>query len=219
MNGRSSRRRRDKARADRDGTGFVALPHVVLDCPAWASLSWPGRGLLIELARQLRPGMNGRLLATTKVLEPRGFNSHETVGRALAELENAGFIYRTCQGGRPARASLYAVTWYALDAPAELFDHDARRLFRRGAYLRREEIENATLIPITGAYKAPADPIIGAVVPGKRALSPDDRGSRGRFLRPVAPTTGEPLEKPSAARERIEVAPGLLVTGAHAQER
>ena len=38
--------------------GFVALPWVVLDCPAWQRLGHPARSLLLELARQLRPGSN-----------------------------------------------------------------------------------------------------------------------------------------------------------------
>jgi hypothetical protein len=200
MNGRNAQRRRERAKADRDGTGFVALPHVVIDAPAWAKLSWPARSLLIELARQCLPNMNGRLLATTKLLEPRGFNSHETVGRALAELERAGFIYKTCQGGRPARASRYAVTWRSLDAPRELFDHDACRTFQRGAYLQTPPRENAALIPMSGAAKASGGPIIGAAVSAKGTACPDDRVSTGRFTGAAAPTIGEHLEKPSAAQ-------------------
>lgn len=200
MNGRGARRRRDRTKVDRDGTGFIALPHVVVDSPAWAKLTWPARSLLVELARQYRPNMNGRLLATTKILEPRGFNSHQTVSRALAELESAGFIYKTCQGGRPARASLYAVTWHALDAPRDLYDHDAHRIFPRGAYRQTPSSENAALIPTSGAEKVSADPIIGSAAYEKPNPCPDDRVSKGHFTRATAPTIGEHLEKPSVAQ-------------------
>jgi hypothetical protein len=200
MNGRGARRRRDRTKADRDGTGFIALPHVVVDSPAWAKLTWPARGLLIELARQYRPGRNGQLLATTKVLGPRGFNSNETITRMLAELEQVGFIYRTCRGGRPARASLYALTWHALDAPRELFDHDPTRLFRRGAYLRQPQSENAALIPTIGSANAHVAPMVGARSGPSTAPCTDGRFSGALFLASAAPIIGDPLEKPSVAQ-------------------
>ena len=192
MNGRGNTKRR-KASADRDGSSFIALPHVVVDCAAYRELSWPARALLLELARQVRPGMNGRLLATSRELGPRGFKSHDTIGRALSELQRAGFVYNTCRGGRPARASLYALTWLGLDAPPDLFDHDARRLFTRGAY-RQPATENAPLIPIGGAVKADAAPVGGAVVPESAHPCPDRRGSTEHLSDAAAPIGGEHLD-------------------------
>ena len=200
MHGRGSQRRRDKKKVDRDGDRFLALPHVVLDSPAFNALSWPARSLLLELARQYLPGMNGRLLATTKVLAPRGFNSHDTVSRALTELERAGFIYRTCLGGRPARASLWAVTWLALDAPPHLFDHDARRLFPRGAYRRQSTGENEAIIPTIGAIKTHAAPMVGATTAASSDPCPDGRGSAQQSSTLTAPMAGEHIEKPSVAQ-------------------
>ena len=57
----SKSRAKKGADSGRDGGGFVALPWVVLDSAAYAGLSHPARGLLLELCRQLRSDNNGRL--------------------------------------------------------------------------------------------------------------------------------------------------------------
>lgn len=91
----SSRSKRD---AGRDGGGFVALPWSVLDCPAYARLSHPARGLLFEFARQFIRDNNGRLLASYAHLAPRGWTSKDVITRAKSELLDAGFIFETAKG-------------------------------------------------------------------------------------------------------------------------
>lgn len=48
------------------------------------------------------------------ILKPKGWTSPETVNYALQELRHYGLIVQTRQGGLHA-ASLYAVTWHAID--------------------------------------------------------------------------------------------------------
>ena len=99
----------------RDQGGFIALPWSVLDCPAYARLSHPARGLLLELARQFVRDNNGRLLASRAYLFERGWKSADTITNAKRELLAAGFIHETVMGHRPNKASWYAVTWRSLD--------------------------------------------------------------------------------------------------------
>lgn len=112
---------KDKARkahqkgSSRDGGGFVALPWSVLDCPAYRALSHPAKSLLIEFSRQYVRDNNGRLLASTKYLKNRGWNSADVIHRAKLELVQAGLIYETVKGHRPNKASWYAITWQNLD--------------------------------------------------------------------------------------------------------
>src|SRR6185436_19107933 len=106
-----SRKRRD---ASRDPGGFVALPYSVLDSVAYKSLSVHAKALLFEVARQYHGGDNGRMLLSRAYLKPRGWKSHDMIGKAKRELLEAGFIFETVQGCRPNKAGWYACTWRAL---------------------------------------------------------------------------------------------------------
>lgn len=143
------RSQRKKGDAGRDGGGFVALPWSVLDCPAYARLSHPARGLLMELARQFVRDNNGRLLASYAYLEPRGWASKDVITRAKRELLEAGFIFETARGQRPNKASWYAVTWYALDK-LDGYDAGVSAAFQRGAYRGNGQQQNASLSPSGG---------------------------------------------------------------------
>lgn len=127
-----SRKKRGE-RIDVDGKAFVPLPIAVLNSPAFTSLNFSAKAMLIELVRQLSPGNNGFLRASQNMLKPRGWNSQDTITRALKQLEAAELVFKTHQGGRPNRASLYAVTWISL-YPSPKFDPGAHRAFRRGAW-------------------------------------------------------------------------------------
>ncbi len=114
--------KRGKGGSGLDAGGFVALPWVVLDSEAYMGLSHAARSLLLELARQLRPDNNGRLLASMNHLRPRGWTSCDTVHRAKNELVQSGLVLEVVKGARPNRASQYAVAWVPV-APAEAI-HD-----------------------------------------------------------------------------------------------
>lgn len=120
---------KDKARrganktSGRDAGSFVALPWSVLDCAAYRALSHPARSLLIEIARQYVKDNNGRLLASSRYLKLRGWNSTDVIQRAKKDLIEGGFIYETVKGHRPNKASWYAITWQNLDKD---YRYDAR---------------------------------------------------------------------------------------------
>lgn len=126
-----SKKRREKI--DVDGGSFIPFPTAVLSSSAFINLPFSAKVMLIELVRQISLANNGFLRASLNMLKPRGWNSQDTVTRALKQLEAAELIFKTHQGGRPNRASLYAVTWTSL-YPSPKFDPGAHRAFRRGAW-------------------------------------------------------------------------------------
>ncbi len=128
-------------RTDRDGSRFLALPHTVLDSPAFMRLSAPAVRLLIDIARQYSGANNGQFVACMSYLSKRGWTSNDTITRARRELETAGFLIQTRIGCRPNRAAWFAVTWLSFDwTPAMDI---ARTGFERGLYCK-----NVSLPPL-----------------------------------------------------------------------
>jgi len=123
----------------RDAGGFVALPWQVIDSPAYQGLSAYGKALLIDIARQYNLSNNGALRCGRAYMQPRGWNSMDTLTKAKRELLDAGLIHETVKGARPNKASWYAVTWCALDKLDGL-DAGAAAAFERGAYHRKKPI-------------------------------------------------------------------------------
>lgn len=119
---------------NRDGGTFVALPHTVLESPALTALSPHGHKLLIDLMAQYRGNNNGDLCAAWKLMQPRGWRSEATLNKAKKELIRVGLIVETRKGARPNKATLYALTWFALDYCNGKLDI-AEKGFNRRAYL------------------------------------------------------------------------------------
>lgn len=195
MSVNSSRSKRD---AGRDSGGFVALPWSVLDCAAYARLSHPARGLLMEFARQFVRDNNGRLLASGAYLAKRGWTSVDVITRAKRELLEAEFIFETVKGQRPNKASWYAVTWRALDkCPG--YDFGVTVAFERGAYLRNSPLKITPLTPPRGVERPPIAPSGGV---GKTAATPPDGAIRAILDHLSTPSHGDHLEMPSASEFR-----------------
>lgn len=113
-------RSRSKHKGRATSGGFLALPHAVMDSPAFRGLSAHALKLLIDLAAQYRGANNGDLSAAWAVMRERGWKSRDTLAKALRELLEAGLIERTREGGRPGKGgnrvcALYALTWLAID--------------------------------------------------------------------------------------------------------
>jgi hypothetical protein len=96
------------------------VPLAVLESLQYAALSWPARALLIELAAQFNGHNNGDQSAAFALHRKRGW-TRSTLQAATVELEQAGFIVRTRQGGRNA-CNLYGLTWQPLDECAGKLD-------------------------------------------------------------------------------------------------
>lgn len=121
------------AKEKRDGGAFFTLPAAVLNGAAYLGLSSHARMLLFDLLAQYRGNNNGDLCAAYSLMKGRGWRSTHTLQTAKAELLDAGLIVETRKGARPNKASLYALTWYALDDCGGKLDMTARS-FPRGAY-------------------------------------------------------------------------------------
>lgn len=200
------RDKRDKADSGRMAGGFVALPWVVLDSPAWQRLSHPARSLLLELARQLGPDSNGRLLASSAYLSKRGWRSKDVIARALRELLGAGFVHQTVQGHRPNKASWFAVTWQRLSSDKRGFDDGAAETFRRGAFMdgaplpppkpTREELyarwnKNASLTPSHGVESVSIAPSHGVEA---LPVAPSHGAIEAVLTDPPTPSDGHHLD-------------------------
>ncbi|MDP1650392.1 MAG: hypothetical protein Q8M01_19625 [Rubrivivax sp.] len=187
----------------------MALPYVVLDCPAYSRLSHPARALLLEVARQCKADDNGRLLLSRPHLAARGWKSADVIQRAKLELINAGFIFETVKGHRPNKASWYAITWHKLGKIAG-FDPGADKAFEQGAYRRdvpliqpktlrgsqpKAPFQNTSLSPSNGQGKALIGPLDGQERPPP---CPSNGPIRGVLTPSPCPSNGHPLDMPSA---------------------
>ncbi len=155
-----------RSKDKRDGDRYVALPHVVIDSPSYRALGHPARSLLIDIARQYTGSNNGRLVACAKYLKPLGWNSNDTVTRALIELKESRLLIETRMGMRPNRAAWFALGWYSLDDGPGM-DIDPRT-YRTGGYKIAPlkppgGVEGARIAPRGGVGDLPAAPSAGAM--------------------------------------------------------
>lgn len=188
---------------NRNSGPFVALPCVVLDCPAYLSLSHPAKALLLEIARQYIRNNNGRLLASRTYLAKRGWKSADTISRALRQLMDSKLIHQTVQGHRPNKASWYAVTWRALDRIPG-YDAGAAETFERGGYAK-QPLKNATLRTTHGLETLKTRPSDG---PENCLPSPPGRPVNASSSRSPGTLNGHHLDKPSAdAHFRLTMKP------------
>lgn len=130
---RSKERKWKSERDKRDGGGFVAIPLSVLDSVAFRQATPHAKALLTDLVAQLRADNNGDLAACWRFMKDRGWQSQTTLLKAKRELIDRGLIVETRMGARPNKASLYAVTWRALDNCAGKLEISPQS-FPRGAY-------------------------------------------------------------------------------------
>ncbi len=128
-----------EAKDKRDGGAFVTLPLAVLQSRAFIAASPYARMLLIDLALQYRGDNNGDLCAAWKLMQPRGWRSEATLQKAKRELQALELIVETRKGARPNKASLYAVTWCALDPCGGKLEMSPKA-FPRGAYRLRDPV-------------------------------------------------------------------------------
>lgn len=124
----------------RDAGPVIVVPLAVFQSAAYIGLSAIAVKLLWDLAAQLRQDKggvrnNGDLCAPWSVMKAKGWKSKETLQRAMDELLASGLIQKTRQGMKPRKASLYAVTWQALDRCNGKLDITVAG-FHRSAYLR-----------------------------------------------------------------------------------
>jgi len=93
---------------------FVQLPHKLLNCDNYLSLSPKAVKLLLDLYVQYRGSNNGDFSIPWSRMKERGWRSKDTLYKARDELIENGFVVQTRQGGKH-RCSLYAITWRPID--------------------------------------------------------------------------------------------------------
>lgn len=128
-----AKRKWNESKDKRDKGAFLTIPLSVLQSRAYVQANPYARMLLLDLAMQYRGDNNGDLCAAWKVMQPRGWRSEETLQKAKRDLIELGLIVETRKGARPNKASLYAVTWCALDQCGGKLDI-SDKVFPRGAY-------------------------------------------------------------------------------------
>lgn len=123
-------RRRDRTRGaghKREQGWHLAIPHDFINSNLFARLSSSAKVLVYDVGVQYKLDNNGQLRATFEKLKHRGWGSEATLFKARRELEEAGVLFETRKGGRPNRATWYAMTFWDLDPHP---DYD----IGRGAY-------------------------------------------------------------------------------------
>lgn len=186
---------KNKAASGRAAGGFIALPWVVVDSPAYLGLSMHARALLLEVARQHVRDNNGRLLMSRAFLLKRGWKSADMIQKAKAELLTAGFVHLTVQGHRPNKASWYAVTWHRLDRHPD-FDFGAEQNFVHCAFVNNTPLKNDVLSPSGGTGQARIGPPHGTA---DQSAGPPHGPITARFMTRAVPPHGHHLETPSVA--------------------
>jgi hypothetical protein len=111
---RPKERNRHKITGRGKGPPFVQIYHHITDSDEFGRLHGNALKLLLELARQYRPGRNGDLSIPWSLLKERGWRSQGTVADAKRELIEGGWIIETRKGGKH-KCSLYALSWYKVD--------------------------------------------------------------------------------------------------------
>ncbi|MBV6847564.1 hypothetical protein KWH29_19785 [Xanthomonas campestris pv. paulliniae] len=106
--------KRAKFKGRSKGAPFLAIEHRIADSEEFGRLSGNAVKLLLELARQYRPGKNGDLSIPWSLLRTRGWRSQGTVQDAKRELLESGWIVETRKGGKHL-CSLFAISYYAID--------------------------------------------------------------------------------------------------------
>ncbi|RFC32895.1 MAG: hypothetical protein DID92_2727745127 [Candidatus Nitrotoga sp. SPKER] len=141
------------AKDKRDGGAFFTVPAAVLNGAAYLGCGSHARMLLFDLLAQYRGNNNGDLCAAFSLMKRRGWKSTHTLIAAKRELLDAGLIMETRMGARPNKASLYALTWHALDECGGKLDISAQG-FQRGAYKLKDPLPPMVKIATLNAVAA-----------------------------------------------------------------
>lgn len=106
-------RTRLKSKSRKENHSYIGLPHDVVRSSNWRACGGSAIKVLLHLADKYNGFNNGDLSAPLSA-KPGGIGSPSTLDRALKELQHYGLIITTRHGGKNL-ASLYALTWNAID--------------------------------------------------------------------------------------------------------
>jgi hypothetical protein len=103
---------------------FVTLPHGVVTHTSFRELTGNSAKLLLAVLASYTGNNNGHLVATFSRMQAFGFNSKDSVARALRELISLGYIVR-CRTHHKRSPALYAMTWLPINSPKAGEPYDA----------------------------------------------------------------------------------------------
>jgi hypothetical protein len=101
------------------------LPHFLLNSAAYLSLSTAARAVHVEIVRLYNGSNNGRLALSVRTAAIRCRVARNTAARALAELQDRGFIECVTAGGfslKTRHATEWRLTHLKCDASGKLSD-------------------------------------------------------------------------------------------------
>ena len=134
-------RTRAKAKGRSDSGSYFQLPHKLLKCEDFTSLSGSALKVLLHLASQFNGKNNGDLSATLTDVRAKGVRSSSTLAAAIVELQQRNLIICTRTGRfmRPGgRCALYGLMWLEIhDCPGKDLEHPPTVVPLRGLSLER----------------------------------------------------------------------------------
>ena len=99
-----------------NGSNFQPLRYDFINSSARISLSSAANKLMLDLMSQYMGNNNGDLsCAFDGIMKPLGWRSEATLRKAIKELQEAGILILTRQGGRNKTPNLYALSCYAIN--------------------------------------------------------------------------------------------------------
>ena len=132
----------------------MQLPHAIIQSPEYAELNARAVKLLIDLFIQFRGDNNGDFTAAWTVMRQHGWQSKDTLYRALKTLIERGWIIKTRQGGKHL-CSLYAVSWLPIDECNGKLDITPNRV----ALGTWKQTDKKSVIRLSDHISTPAVPI------------------------------------------------------------
>lgn len=182
---------------------WTPLPHTVIHSQEYRGLSYPARSLLFDIAAQYNGKNNGSLVACTRYLKPLGWNSNDTISRALKQLNVSGILIQTRQGMRPpcSQAAWFSLGWFGLDITSGL-DINPKK-YQRSKLTPIEKIAR----PLNGVKEISAIPFNGA---GKVATTPSHGTILTENSRATTPTHGDYIYLPSKQEQTHSKEDGVI---------
>jgi hypothetical protein len=114
----------------RNGSRYVMLNHWLLESPAYLSLSAPARAVYVEIVRLYNGANNGKLALSVRTAAERCRIARNTAGRALAELQDRGFIECVRPGGFSLKIR-HATEWRLTHQPCNVSGQPPNSNFMR----------------------------------------------------------------------------------------
>lgn len=138
---------------------IAAIEKRVIHSPAFADLAPSSVVVLLLLAANLLKGRNGHIQLSEAEASSHGVE-RKTLRRALSDLEEHGFIFKTKHGGKvQGHCHKWALTWLPKDLLREGLSEIYLERFKPFAYTLWEKKIQGAKCPLDSAQNVPLMPI------------------------------------------------------------